>query len=307
MRILILGAGVIGSVYAGRLHEAGHEVTLFVRGKRLTDLRTSGLILDDARSGHRTTHHLPVLASLDTERQFDLVLVSVRREQFAGAAAQLATSSVEGDVMLFGNATGLTHELVALLGARALLGFPAAGGVRDGDAIRYVLIRQQKTMVAESDGAITGRLKGIAAAFEDGGFSTRVSTDADAWLIAHAAFVVPVACALYRVDVDPKRLSNDVTTLRLMVRATREAFCALSARGNNQIPRNLRALYLYAPERFAVSYWRRTMASPRGEFWFAAHARVAHEEMTSLAAVLEDAVERTGRPAENLATLLRVP
>jgi 2-dehydropantoate 2-reductase len=151
MRILILGAGVIGSVYAGRLHEAGHEVTLFVRGKRLTDLRTSGLILDDARSGHRTTHHLPVLASLDTEQQFVLVLVSVRREQFAGAAAQLATSSVEGDVMLFGNATGLTHELVALLVARALLGFPAAGGVRDG------------------------------------GFSTRVSTDADAWLIAHAA------------------------------------------------------------------------------------------------------------------------
>jgi hypothetical protein len=92
-----------------------------------------------------------------------------------------------------------------------------------------------------------------------------------------------------------------------MVRATTEAFCALSARGNNQIPRNLRPLYLYAPERFAVSYWRRTMASPRGEFWFAAHARVAREEMTSLAAVLEDAVERTGRPVENLATLLRAP
>jgi ketopantoate reductase len=28
MRILVLGAGVIGSVYAGRLLEAGHEVVL---------------------------------------------------------------------------------------------------------------------------------------------------------------------------------------------------------------------------------------------------------------------------------------
>ena len=94
MRILMLGAGVIGSVYAGRLYGAGHEVTLFARGRRLTDLRTSGLILHDARSGHRTTHHLPVLASLDAEQQFDLVLISVRREQFAGAVSQLATSPV---------------------------------------------------------------------------------------------------------------------------------------------------------------------------------------------------------------------
>ena len=88
----MLGVGVIGSVYAGRLHDAGHEVTLFARGKRLTGLRTSGLILYDARSGRRTTYRLPVLASLDTERQFDLVLVSVRREQFADAVSQLATS-----------------------------------------------------------------------------------------------------------------------------------------------------------------------------------------------------------------------
>src|ERR1700739_90424 len=142
--------------------------------------------------------------------------------------------------MLFGNATGLTHELTTAPGTRALLGFPGAGGVRDGDVIRYVLIRQQKTMLAEPDGAITGRVERIAAAFEEGGVSTTVSTDAAAWLTAHAAFVVPIAYALYRVDADPKRLSNDVATLHLMVRATREAFHALSARGNNQIPRNLR-------------------------------------------------------------------
>ena len=303
----MLGVGVIGSVYAGRLHEAGHEVTLFARGRRLTDLQTSGLNLHNARSGHRTTHHLPVLASLNAEQRFDLILVAVRREQFASAISQLSTSPVWGDVMLFGNATGLTDELTAALGPRALLGFPAAGGVRDGNVIRYVLIRQQKTMLAEPTGLITRRVRGIAAAFDDAGFATTVSTDADAWLIAHAAFVIPIAFALYRVDVDPTRLSNDVATVRLMVRATREAFCALSARGNDQIPRNLRALYLCAPERFAVAYWRRTMASPRGELWFAAHSRVAHREMTSLAAVLEDAVEQTGRPAQNLARATQGP
>ena len=51
MRILVLGAGVIGSVYAGKLLQAGHEVVLLARGPRLVDLQTHGLILEDAESG----------------------------------------------------------------------------------------------------------------------------------------------------------------------------------------------------------------------------------------------------------------
>ena len=54
MRILVLGAGVIGSVYAGKLLEAGHEVVLLARGSRLADLQSHGLLLEDAESGNRT-------------------------------------------------------------------------------------------------------------------------------------------------------------------------------------------------------------------------------------------------------------
>jgi hypothetical protein len=58
-----------------------------------------------------------------------------------------------------------------------------------------------------------------------------------------------------------------------MVRATRQAFRALQAAGNNEIPPNLRWLYLRVPERFAMRYWRNTLRSQRGELWFAAHSR----------------------------------
>ena len=52
------------------------------------------------------------------------------------------------DVLFLGNTAGHTRALIEGLGDRALFGFPAVGGVRDGAAVRYVLIRQQKTTLA---------------------------------------------------------------------------------------------------------------------------------------------------------------
>jgi 2-dehydropantoate 2-reductase len=89
-----------------------------------------------------------------------------------------------------------------------------------------------------------------------------------------------------------------------MVRATRECFWALQAGGNTEIPRNLRALYLWTPKGVAVRYWRGVFAGARGELWFAGHTRAAPEEMASLADALRVALERTTRPAPHLDSLL---
>lgn len=113
-----------------------------------------------------------------------------------------------------------------------------------------------------------------------------------------------MAFALYRVDTDAGRLARDPETLRLMVRATRQAFQALRASGIGEIPTNLTLLYLRMPQRFAVRYWQRVLASPRGELWFAGHSRAAVQEMTSLADQLLAAVRRTGCAAPDLDELL---
>ena len=44
MKILIYGAGVIGSLYAALLSEAGYNVSVYARGKRLESLRNNGLL-----------------------------------------------------------------------------------------------------------------------------------------------------------------------------------------------------------------------------------------------------------------------
>jgi 2-dehydropantoate 2-reductase len=80
MRILVVGAGVIGSVYAGKLFEAGHEVVLLARGRRLSDLRTYGIMLEDAESGQRMEATVPTLSETAAGDRYDLVLVPVRSE-----------------------------------------------------------------------------------------------------------------------------------------------------------------------------------------------------------------------------------
>lgn len=304
MRILIVGAGVIGSVYGAKLLERGHEVIVLARGDRLTELQEHGLVLEDAERGQRTELPVSVVEGVTAGDRYDLVLAAVRREQLHGIVPVLRKLSDGADVLVFGNATGLCSELRASLGERVLFGFPAAGGTRDGRVVRYVLIRQQKTMLGEPDGRLSSRVRNLRGVFTDAGFPTSTSRNVVGWLNAHTAFVVPTAYALYRFDTDAARLAADRSTLLQMIRATRQAFRALQAAGEADIPGNLKMLYLRMPEGFAAGYWRRVLAGPRGELWFAAHSRAAREEMALLAIELLAAVRRSKRPSPDLDALL---
>jgi 2-dehydropantoate 2-reductase len=38
MKVLVYGAGVVGTLYGGKLAHAGHHVTVVARGRRLLDI-----------------------------------------------------------------------------------------------------------------------------------------------------------------------------------------------------------------------------------------------------------------------------
>lgn len=48
MKMLVCGAGPLGSLFAARLHQGGHDVTLLARGQRLADL---GILAGAALAG----------------------------------------------------------------------------------------------------------------------------------------------------------------------------------------------------------------------------------------------------------------
>jgi 2-dehydropantoate 2-reductase len=278
VKILIVGAGVIGTVYAAHLAAAGNSVCVLSHGPRTDEVAARGLRARNVQGGTRTDAAAAVVPDLSGE--YDVVLVAVRRDQLASACARLGALTGRPAIVFFGNNPAGRSAIPADLPGDIYLGFPGIGGVLTSEIASYVRIRQQPTALEQ---APDPRLAALESALSTCGFAIRRVTDMDGWLAYHAAFVACITAALYRCGTDPRRLAADRLALALMCRAITEAFAALHASGVGGLPRNLAVLHKPLLRMVAVRYWARTMRSPMGELCFAAHARHAKAEMQAIA------------------------
>ncbi len=284
MRILVIGAGVIGSVYAGLLADAGHDVTVVARGGRLDDLRHHGLRLRSV-DGSESRPSVSIVDAVPATR-LDLVVIAVRREQAAFAASQAARSNAT-DALFFGNFAGMVADLGESIGRdRALAGFPGVGGriERDG-SVTYVVIGQQPTVVGTVGGSDEAA-QSTATTLREAGFPTKLEPDINRWLGSHAALVAPMAAAVKAAGGRADVLADRRDLLRMAGQATRAIYRHQRVRGELVASANLRLLYLVMPEWFAVRYWSRALRGDFGELAFAAHTRHAWGEMAALLAWL---------------------
>jgi 2-dehydropantoate 2-reductase len=287
MRVLVVGAGVIGTIYGAHLSAAGHTISVLSRPPRACQLARDGMTAHDVLDGGRTNARVRVIENT-VDARFDLVLVAVRSDQLAAACAKLAGLAGAPAVVFFGNNPDGRSAIGEQVPGDVLLGFPGVGGVlRDGTA-EYVRIPQQPTALEARRHA---RLDELEHALEERGFAVQRVADMNGWLACHAAFVACLSAALYRCDTNPSRLADDRATLSLMCTAVTEGFGALHRAGVSGLPRNLAILHSPLLRVLAVRYWARTMRSPMGELCFAAHCRHAQGEMRGLAAHL---VKRIG-------------
>ena len=277
MKVLLVGAGVIGTVYGAHLAVAGNTVSVLSHGPRTSEVAAGGLSARDVLSGGLARAETAVVP--DASGDYDVVLVAVRRDQLASACAGLTGLAGQPAIVFFGNNPAGRAAIPGDMPGDTYLGFPGIGGVMTGGTADYVRIRQQPTALQQTSDP---RLAALEAALRDRGFAVQRVTDMDGWLVYHAAFIACVAAALFRCETDPVRLAGDRTTLTLMCQAITEAFAALRASGTAGLPRNLAVLHSPLLKVVAVRYWARTMRSPAGELCFAAHTRHAPAEMRAL-------------------------
>lgn len=277
MKIVILGAGVQGTLFGVRLAHAGHDVALIAHDARAKELAARGAIVQHAINGHRDVAQLPVARMLTADMHADLCLVTVRREQLALILPELtAAAHITRFVFLVNHANGSESLFAALGRARVVLAFPGAAGGMEAGTDYYVEVAEQPTVV-EADAP------DIAALFHAAGFATSLVSDMDAWLRRHAVFVTAVAGALYAANGDARQLASKRHDIRNFILAVREGWAALDRLGVAPATLALRAIFRWVPLPFATMYWQRLIASPRGEHYFARHTRHAAREMAALA------------------------
>lgn len=277
-KIVVLGAGVQGTVLGVRLAQEGNDVTLIARPDRAKYLRQFGATIQNTETSETTTTLLPVLESLPTACSADLCLVTVRREQIASVLSDLARATdIRRIVFLVNHANG-SEDIFAVLGrSRSVIAFPGiAGNTTERGIVRYVEIPQQPSAVESS-------AQDVINLFRQAGFRVDEVTDMDAWLRRHAVFICAIAGALYEHGCDAGRLAQNREAVCGLILAVREGWAALDNKGAQSAPFALRAILCWVPLRFSVTYWCKFLASPRGELYFAGHARHTWREMASLA------------------------
>ncbi|MGO4681263.1 ketopantoate reductase family protein [Microbacterium sp. 2MCAF23] len=265
-RILVIGAGVLGTVYATKLALAGHDVSVAeLSRQRREELTEHGLVIEALAGGRRESVRVPVLEKIEPDAEFDVAVAIVRKTHIDSILESLAPTRIRTLLFMVSNADG-PQVFIDMVGARAVGGFPGAGGAKHGPVVRYSIppAFMQRTMLSEVDGVPTNRVRSLARIFKSAGFVPLVISDLDSWLKSHEGFVAATANATYVARGDGKALGRDASLLRLNVQAIREVYATMDALGIPVAPKWFR-VWQRLPIPVIVAAFRRFVGSPAWE------------------------------------------
>ena len=239
MRILIFGAGVIGSLYGTLLAEAGYDVSVYARGRRLESLTQDGLLYK--RKGKIRRASVNILSRLEAKDCYDLILLTVRENQLHAALEELR-QNVSPTIVTMVNSLETYDSWEALCGAgRIIPAFPGAGGGFDGNVLDAALTPRliQPTTIGKTG----GRGRALARVLHRAKIPCQIVPDMHAWQLCHLAMVVPIADAYYEA-ADPEHAGRDAALMRKTAKQIRDNLDAIAARKIRLSPGKMQAFRL---------------------------------------------------------------
>ncbi|ANS73781.1 ketopantoate reductase [Paenibacillus yonginensis] len=188
IRLLIFGAGVIGSTYALRFAQYGLDVTMLARGKRLKTLKRDGLRYND--NGSLKQISIRTIEKLENDDIYDFIFVPVRYDQ-AEAALTMLKDNQSKSIVTLTNTIGYDGWL-EIVGDRLLPGFPGAGGDLKEDVLyaQFGSEKHQGTIFGEINGRTTDRVNRLARILESADLHYEIQRDIQAFHISHAALAI---------------------------------------------------------------------------------------------------------------------
>jgi 2-dehydropantoate 2-reductase len=199
MRYLIYGAGAIGGLIGGHLAAAKHDVTLVTRGAHREAIASRGLILRDRVSGADTTIRVDAILPGEEKPPYDVVYVTLKAHQIAGAAHHIASLRAKGGCFVFvqnGLPWWYFERIASPYAGTALKTLDPDGTLARAFPVETIVgsvifkpldfepgiiihahAPTDRLVIGEVDNAPTPRLERIAADLGPAGLKTEISTD----------------------------------------------------------------------------------------------------------------------------------
>jgi 2-dehydropantoate 2-reductase len=232
VKIAVVGTGAMGSIYAGLLASAGHEVWAVDRWQEHVDaIRKRGLRVEGA-SGDRVVR---VRSTTDTAEvgEAELVIIATKAMDVA-AAAESARALVGPETLVLSiqNGLGGPDVAAAILGEqRVAVGVAGGFGasiVEPGHVHHHGL---ELLRLGERKGPATPRIQAIAQVWRAAGFNVQTYDDVDrlVWekLICNVAFSGPCAVLGFTIG----EVMADPSAWAVASRCGQEAFEVAGALG----------------------------------------------------------------------------
>jgi len=238
MKILVYGAGVLGSYLAHTLIQAGNEVFMLARGERYKQLAQDGLVIQHYFQRKKTVDKISIVRSLEASDYYDIIFVVMQYHQFQSVLPVLA-ANVSENIAFFGNnadAESMRDFLIknSTTQKKVAFGFQTSAGMRT-DTGTVISIHGGGNVLAGELGDTMETFPIIKKAF---GKEYKVSyqKDIDAWLKSHYIMILPMNSIYYLFNNDFKKVSKDKHALKRMIEATDEGFSVLEKLGYTITP-----------------------------------------------------------------------
>jgi len=234
MRVLIIGRGVVGTIYGWALSKAGIDVTHVVRKEGYPATDTLDLL--DLRTGHPkhtcAAYAPKTVGQISRSDGFDLVIVATKHYQAVTAIQQYLPDARGATILLFTANWSGTQEMDRILArSSALWGYAKATGGVDARGILVATV-DPAVRLGMLEGSDPDRFKTVSKMFQGAGFTLDVKPNIIEWLwVHHAINAGGIGVCLWAGGI--AEATQNRRTLRLGVWAMREALGVVAARGVN--------------------------------------------------------------------------
>ncbi len=278
MRILVIGAGVIGSNLAADLFASGRDVTILARGEWANILEKNGLVIDPLFSLRKKRYRIPVIRELLKDDIYDVIFVVLRYTQLPSVMPMLKESGSK-NIVFVGNNLAPKEFAEKLPGKNVLFAFSLAGGHREKD--RVVSISLHKITIGQLEEAKSNE-ELIREIFAGTKLKATYQPNMEDYLLCHAAFVIPIGFACYYCDGNLKRIKNDKAYLNQIIAANIEGYTAIENAGHEILPASANDYHGEKYRKLCYRVYKLMCSTAIGKICAADHALNAVEEMAAL-------------------------